>query len=87
MEKFIFWACNFIKKRLQHRCFPMKFAKFFRAPFFTEHLQWLILCSPLFQQFSENNCFRILKNTEAKGSMVTKGAKWIMEMFVILIFT
>ena len=25
-------ACNFIKKRLQHRCFPMKFAKFLRAP-------------------------------------------------------
>ena len=27
-------ACNFIKKVLQHRCFPMKFAKFFRTPFF-----------------------------------------------------
>ena len=24
-------ACNFIKKRLQHRCFPMKFAKFSRT--------------------------------------------------------
>ena len=23
-------ACNFIKKRLQHRCFPVKFAKFLR---------------------------------------------------------
>ena len=23
-------ACNFIKKRLQHSCFPMKFAKFLR---------------------------------------------------------
>ena len=31
-------ACNFIKKRLQHRCFPMKFEKFLRAPLFTEHL-------------------------------------------------
>ena len=28
-------ACNFIKKRLQHRCFPVKFAKFLKAPFFT----------------------------------------------------
>ena len=26
-------ACNFIKKRLQHRCFPMKFTKSLRAPF------------------------------------------------------
>ena len=25
--------CNFITKRLQHRCFPVKFAKFLRAPF------------------------------------------------------
>ena len=25
-------ACNFIKKRLQHRCFPVKFAKFLRIP-------------------------------------------------------
>ena len=26
-------ACNFIKKRLQHRCFPVKLAKFLRTPF------------------------------------------------------
>ena len=25
-------ACNFIKKRLQHKCFPVKFAKSLRAP-------------------------------------------------------
>ena len=25
-------ACNFIKKILQNRCFPMKFAKFLRTP-------------------------------------------------------
>ena len=37
------WAWNFIKKRLQHRCFPEKFAKFLRAPFFTECLWWLLL--------------------------------------------
>ena len=27
-------SCNFIKKWLQHRCFPVKFAKFLRTPFF-----------------------------------------------------
>ena len=26
-------ACNFIKKGLQHRSFPMKFMKFLRTPF------------------------------------------------------
>ena len=25
-------ACNFIKKRLRHRCFSVKFAKFLRTP-------------------------------------------------------
>ena len=26
-------ACNFLKKRLQNRCFPVNIAKFLRAPF------------------------------------------------------
>ena len=36
-------CCNFIKKRLLHRCFPVKFAKFLRTLFFTEHLHWMLL--------------------------------------------
>ena len=32
-------ACSFIKKRLQHRSFPVYIAKFLRTPFFTEHLR------------------------------------------------
>ena len=32
---------NFIKNRLQHKLFPVKFAKFLRTPCFTE--QWLLL--------------------------------------------
>ena len=36
-------ACNFIKKRLLHRCFPVKFVKFLGTPCFTEHLRWLLL--------------------------------------------
>ena len=30
-------------KRLWHRSFPVNFVKFLRAPFFTEHLRWLLL--------------------------------------------
>ena len=30
-------------KRLQHKCFPVKFVKILRTPFFTEHLRWLFL--------------------------------------------
>ena len=32
-----FQVCNFVKKRLQHRCYLVKFAKL-RTLFFTEHL-------------------------------------------------
>ena len=34
--------CNFIKKRLQHRFFPVKFPKFLRTSFLTEHLRQLL---------------------------------------------
>ena len=34
---------NFIKKRLQHRFFPVNIAKFLRTTFFIEHLWWLLL--------------------------------------------
>ena len=36
-------GCNLLKKRLWHRCFPMKFLKFFRIPISTEHLWWQLL--------------------------------------------
>ena len=36
-------ACNFIKKRLWHRCFPLSFAEFLRTPFLIEQLWWLLL--------------------------------------------
>ena len=32
-------VCDFIKKRLQHRCFPVIIAKFFKNTYFEEHLQ------------------------------------------------
>ena len=31
----------FLKKSLWHKCFPVNFAKFLRAPFFTKYLWWL----------------------------------------------
>ena len=36
-------ACIFIKKRLEHRCFPVNTVKYLRTTFFTEHLWWLLL--------------------------------------------
>ena len=36
-------ACNFNKKNLCHRCFPVNFVRFLRIPFIIEHLWWLLL--------------------------------------------
>ena len=35
-------TCNVIKKRLQHRYFPVNITTFLRTGFFTEHLQQLL---------------------------------------------
>ena len=35
---------NFVNVTRKHRCFLVKFEKFLRTPFFTEHLRWLLLC-------------------------------------------
>ena len=51
-------ARNFIKKRLQHRCFPVKFAKFLRKPSLTKHLWWLLLVIQIIHSFGFNQ-FRI----------------------------
>ena len=36
-------ACNFIKKKLQHRCFSVKFAKFLRTPILKNICERLLL--------------------------------------------
>ena len=50
-------AWSVIKNRLQQRCFSVKFAKFLRTTFFTEHLRWLLLeidISPSFHFYCHN---------------------------------
>ena len=37
------WSYNFIKKRLQYRCFPVNIAKFLRTFFFTAYQQWTLV--------------------------------------------
>ena len=36
-------ACNFTKKRLQHRCFPVNIVKFLRTPILKNICEWLLL--------------------------------------------
>ena len=46
-------ACNFIKKRLRRRCFPVKYAKFLRTPFFLQNTSGCCFCcSQALENFS-----------------------------------
>ena len=50
-----------VKKRLQHKCFPVKFAKYLRTPTLTEQLQWLPLTlNSYFQRIPERKPVRLL---------------------------
>ena len=47
LQNIYFQACNFIKKKLPHRCFP---EYIFKNNFFTEHLWWLLLEFLIFEK-------------------------------------
>ena len=38
-----------LKQRFWYRCFPVNFSKFLKTPSITEHLQWLLLKTPVNQ--------------------------------------
>ena len=47
-------GCNFIKKRLQHRCLPVKFVKSILDTYFKEHLRATASRSSDLVEFCEN---------------------------------
>ena len=70
-------ACNFIKKRLLHRCFPVNFAKFSRSLILEKICGWLLLYCAEFaksqqqkktktewrqRQNMKPSCWRMLEN-------------------------
>ena len=61
-------ACKFIKKRLQHKCFPVKFAKFLRAPILKNNCERLFLK----QKDSYLNLLKYISANRANQLYVTK---------------
>ena len=43
LKGFAILLINFIKNRLQHRCFPVHIVIFLRTAVFVDHLLWLLL--------------------------------------------
>ena len=66
-------VCIFIKKRPQHRCFPMNNTKFLRAALFIECLWWLLLLivSPI-SKLTSLITFGELRNNIVTGNISHK---------------
>ena len=64
-------AYNFIKKRLQHRCFPVKFVKSILDTHFKEHLRTTASRSSDLEEFCEKAALKIyvklIKEHACKG--------------------
>ena len=60
-------AWNFIKKRLQHRYFPVKFAKFLRTPILKSICERLLLHLKYFSKQHCWSCHRIWQNSNSRG--------------------
>ena len=58
-------TCNFIKKRLQHRCFPVNIANLFRIPILKNICEWLLLKQlPILKNTSEQLLLTLLLNSK-----------------------
>ena len=76
-------SCNFIKKRLQHSYFPMKFAILLRLPFFTYYFQRLLLkwrCSSVF--LCINKFHQVSGGISYGGSLLPKTVTIFQKSFI-----
>ena len=55
-------SCNFIKKRLQHRCFPVNIVKFLRIPILKNIYERLFLIMAIWLCFSRKFAVRSRRN-------------------------
>ena len=82
--------CNFIKSRLQHRFFHVKFAKILKTPGFTEHFQWLLLTvlgiqpSFLLEKRLRQKCFSVKFAKILRTSFLLTEHLWMTTFCVYL---
>ena len=71
-----------LKKRLSHRCFPVKFAKFLRTTFLSEHLRWLLLRVPNFVSVLRLCTIQNTSNSSAKAHLralfLQNSTQWLL---------
>ena len=71
-----------LKKRLWHRCFAVKFAKFLRTSFVTEHLRWLLLRAANFLRVPRictiQNTSHSLAKAHIRTSFLRNSSHWLL---------
>ena len=70
-------ACNFIKKRLQHRCFSVKFAKSLRASFLQN------TSGGCFWKYLINSLFIAYENDESCHCVVRTGSPALISFYCV----
>ena len=68
--------CNFIKKRLWHRCFSVNFANILRTPFSIERFRWLLLHT-MWKEFK----YRVFYGLYFHVFSSNKGKKWTAKSY------
>ena len=73
-----------LKKRLWHRCFLVNFAKFFRTPFFMEHLFYRIPLVAASENASRFDDFlKVLKETVRESLLLFPNVMSIIQLLLI----
>ena len=78
------------KKRLWHRCPPVSFTKFLRAPFVTENLRWLLFFEKIWQIWPLCICYKRLIDfhywsNSTKDNMPQLHLRWNRSVFRTLL--
>ena len=68
-------VCNFIKKRLQHRRFPVRSVKFFKSTYFEEQL-WTTSSVGMFLK-------KVWCESDVMGSWATLDRAWLLHIVTI----
>ena len=84
-------ACNYIKNRLQHSCFSVKFAKYLRTPILKNIWERLLLFVPRMLMLPENFVHAFLNKTRSMhledAHNLPKQCVWILLINYILLIT
>ena len=75
------YLSNFIKKRLQHRCFPVKFVKFLRTP--AKSICSIELFFKMSQNLQENTWAEFIFSVIVAGLCISKNTPgWLLSVLV-----